>query len=80
MYKKALVVILVMCLWVGMGITDYSRVNEQKYPIFCIQSKSKDYHYVGLGYSYDIVVHPLTGKLEYEMYIFGEALYSNMTD
>ena len=57
---------------------DSSRVNNEERPVFCIEV-SED-HFVGLGYSYFIYPHPITGKLEYVHKILGFEVENNITN
>lgn len=64
-------------LWAAVIFVDYGRAVTGEYPIFCI---GNDGHYRGLGYSYDMYPHPVTGKVEYCFYLFGLEMESNFTN
>ena len=67
-------------IWITIYTIDYTAVIcEQNPPVFCIPNKN-GYHYSGLGYSYDIIVHPVTGEPEYVQYFLGVMIRSNMTN
>ena len=74
--------IIAICIIVFLIIlfyfTDLSRVNNEERPVFCIEV-SED-HFVGLGYSYFIYPHPITGKLEYVHKILGFEVENNITN
>ncbi len=74
--------IIAICIIVFLIIlfyfTDSSRVNNEERPVFCIEV-SED-HFVGLGYSYFIYPHPITGKLEYVHKILGFEVENNITN
>ena len=74
--------IIAICIIVFLIIlfyfTDSSRVNNEERPVFCIEV-SED-HFVGLGYSYFIYPHPITGKLEYVHKILGFEVANNITN
>ena len=74
--------IIAICIIVFLIIlfyfTDSSRVNNEERPVFCIEV-SED-HFVGIGYSYFIYPHPITGKLEYVHKILGFEVENNITN
>lgn len=74
--------IIAICIIVFLIIlfyfTDLSRVNNEKRPVFCIEVSEN--HFVGLGYSYFIYPHPITGKLEYVHKILGFEVVNNITN
>ncbi len=74
--------IITICIIVFLIIlfyfTDSSRVYNEERPVFCIEV-SED-HFMGLGYSYFIYPHPITGKLEYVHKILGFEVKNNITN
>ncbi|MBO4780790.1 MAG: hypothetical protein J5522_00200 [Lachnospiraceae bacterium] len=74
--------IIAICIIVFLIIlfyfTDLSRVNNEERPVFCIEVSEN--HFVGLGYSYFIYPHPITGKLEYVHKILGFEVENNITN
>ena len=74
--------IIAICIIVFLIIlfyfTDSSRVNNEERPVFCIEVSEN--HFVGLGYSYFIYPHPITGKLEYVHKILGFEVENNITN
>ena len=79
--KKIILIVLIslLCLWAGAGITDYVRVIHDKLPIFCLTDKEHSRYY-GLGYMYDAYNNPVTGNFEYAFYLFGKDIVSTFTD
>lgn len=76
--KKVIIATLsVILIWVAAFAVDYFRVIREKKPVFCIGNSNV---YSGLGYEYELIVHPITGKQEYVMYLFGEIIKSNVTN
>jgi len=69
-----IIVILIILFY----FIDSSKVNNEERPVFCIEV-SED-HFVGLGYSYFIYPHPITGKLEYVHKILGFEVENNITN
>lgn len=67
----------IVFLWAVIIFVDYGRVVKGDYPVFCINN---DGYYQGLGYSYDIYPHPITGKVEYCFYLFGQEIESTFTN
>ncbi len=62
-FKTAAAIIsAVVFLWVLIIFADYGRVVMGNQPFFRISSSGV---YQGLGYSYEIYPHPVTGKAEY---------------
>lgn len=72
------IVAAVLLLWFAAGFTDYAMAESGKAPVFCIEQK--DGVYVGLGYSYEMYPHLITGKNEYALYLFGNLIKSNFTN
>lgn len=80
MTKRKIIIMtvaIVLFLWAAVGLVDYGRAVNGNYPIFCINNNG---HYQGLGYSYDMYPHPITGKVEYSFYLFGCQMESNFTN
>ncbi len=68
-----------LCLWAGLGITDYVRVTHDKTPLFCLEDEAHARYY-GLGYMYDAYNNPVTGNFEYAFYIFGQMIVCTFTN
>ncbi|MCR5330819.1 MAG: hypothetical protein K6E62_06485 [Lachnospiraceae bacterium] len=82
MRKKRLImaVAIVLIIWFSLFITDFIRVaGMEKNPLFAF-TFSDESHYTGAGYSYDIYRHPITGRYEYALYLFGIPVTSNFTN
>jgi len=72
-------VVLILLIWCGIFAADWFCVTAlEKKPLFCIRTDSDIY--TGLGYSYEIIVHPITGKEEYCLTVFGRYASSNITN
>ena len=80
--KRTVIIILILLLiWGGIAAADRVAVDTLGHtPVFCIRSGKEKAHFTGLGYSYDAYVHPVTGKLEYCLYIFGKPVRSTFTN
>ena len=83
--KKKIIIIsilLVIIIWLTFFFVDSARVADEKEPLFCINvdEKGDGEHYVGLGYSFYVYQHPLTGKKEYSKSIFGIEISNNFTN
>ncbi len=75
------VLIAILFLWVSAFIADWVTVDRLNHtPIFCVDTMGDSHHYKGLGYSFDAYTHPITGKLEYCLRVFGIEIVSNFTD
>ncbi|MDE7194542.1 MAG: hypothetical protein K2O14_11315 [Oscillospiraceae bacterium] len=68
---------VIIFLYAAVVFVDYGRAVNGSYPIFCINNNG---HYQGLGYSYDMYPHPITGEVEYSFYLFGCQVESNFTN
>ncbi len=60
---------IILVLWIAAGITDFTLVGRGGKPVFCVETRSE--HYTGLGYSFDVTYHPMTGTNSHKMYILG---------
>lgn len=79
--RIACIVLVMLIFWITAGMVDLSRVDHQKYPIFCIETKNPHFfHYSGLGYSFDTVRHPVSGNIQYAFYFFGVEVKNNFTN
>ncbi len=79
MKKKAIIIILsTLTAWLSVFVVDYVRVLSEQSPIFCIEMQ--ECHYTGLGYAFDQYPHPITGKTEFVMYLFGKMAWNNVTN
>lgn len=75
------IILVILFIWIAMGVVDLSRVNNQKSPVFCIETKSpQSCHYSGLGYSFDTVQHLISGNIQYAFYLFGVEVKNNFTN
>lgn len=75
------ILFLLLFFWIIMGVIDFSRVNCQKTPIFCMETKQSQYcHYAGLGYSFDTVQNPFSKNVQYVFYLFGMEVNNNFTN
>lgn len=63
-----IVIGFILIAWLCIGLTDFIFVSQAKEPVFCVETKTN--HYTGLGYSFDIYHHPVTGELNCQAYIF----------
>ena len=70
-------VVGVIALWAAVFCTDCLRVLQEKTPVFCLRDGTA---YTGAGYSFEIARHPVTGRAEYALYIFGGYVGGNFTD
>ena len=65
--RKARILVFILLFfiaaWFTFFIVDTKRVSDEKEPLFCIETSEN--HFTGLGYSFDIYPHPITGKSEY---------------
>lgn len=95
MKKAAKIIIAAIITYIIIFITDFTLVLNEKNPVFCIIKETDlchkpDYTCIprpvtgklchGLGYTYEITPHPITGKREYTLFIFGQAVSSNVTN
>ena len=72
--------IFLLIAWFCFFVVDYcSVVFNGKPPIFCV-GDTTDSHYVGIGYSYDVYPHPITGKVEYQLSVLGSSIESTFTN
>lgn len=71
-------ILSVLLVWLCVGAVDYASVLKGRKPMFCIEIS--DGHYAGLGYSFDIITHPITGKNEYVFSLFGNTMESDITN
>jgi len=90
MKKKNLIfAIILVILWLGAGLLDFSRVKAFEKPLFCIGTELYDDggsgHYAGLGYSFDIEGNfmpedEFPGVTRYTYYILGHEVLSGIRD
>ncbi len=78
MKKFIIIFCCVIILCVLLCIVDYVMVQNDNNPIFCIEVS--DGHFIGLGYSFDIGNHPITGNQEYDFRIFGISIRCTITN
>lgn len=81
--KKVLIIIFaVLALWGCLLGFDWYRVtvSDAHTPVFSIRFNPEKHHYTGLGYSFDVYDHPVTGYSEYAFYLFGNLVTSTFTD
>ncbi len=80
MKKKTIIitVLSILIAWFAVLTVDYVSVIQEMAPIFCIETQ--DCHYTGLGYAFDRYPHPITGKMEFVMYLFGKMAWNNVTN
>lgn len=71
-------VVAVILIYFSVCIADFLLVVNGGNPLFCIKEAENNYN--GLGYSYVIYSHPITGKSEYAFYILGNLAQSTFTN
>ena len=71
-------VVAVILIYFSLGMTDFLLVINEGKPLFCVKDGESNYN--GLGYSYIIYDHPITGKSEYAFYILGNLVQSTFTN
>lgn len=76
--KAAVIVLSVIALWACLFAVDFIRVNSGNAPVFCVETDVGCYS--GLGYSYSVSPHLVTGKQEYELCILGCPVVSTFTN
>ena len=81
MRRKALKIIPgVLLLWIAVFTADWVAVScFDRAPIFCVRNDDGG-HYSGVGYSYDMYPHPISGEYQYCLYVFGVSTISTFTD
>lgn len=72
------VIFAAVFLWIAVFVVDNACVISSNLPVFSVQTEAG--HYVGLGYSFDIYSHPISGQTEQASYLFGFALYDTFTN
>ena len=65
-------------LWMFGFAVDYCSVKLQGEPVFC--SVQEEETYVCSGYSYRVYKHPVTGRNEYTLELFGEEVVCTITN
>ena len=78
-HKFINVIVCIVSVWLIMMCVDLFNVDALGNDPICVIETSTD-HYVGLGYSFDVIEHPVSGKLEYAFYLFGQPVKSNITN
>ena len=80
MKKKIIYGILaVVLVWGIVFAADFVTVSGlERRPVFCVQTKGS--HYVGLGYAYDAYPHPINGRWEYALTVFGDMVICTFTN
>ncbi|MBQ6039987.1 MAG: hypothetical protein K5705_16580 [Oscillospiraceae bacterium] len=79
--RAAIIVLMLLLIWGGMAAADRFAVDALSHtPVCCIRNRNENTHFTGLGYAYDVCTHPVTGKLEYALYIFGKPVKSTFTN
>ena len=80
MKRIFIIVGIVIFLWLAVFAVDCIAVAGFGCPpIFCVKN-TDEARYCGLGYSYVVSPHPVSGKTEYCMYIFGNEVRSTFTN
>lgn len=69
---------LILTIWLLMFFIDYKRVDDGKKTLFCVEKN--DANYYGAGYSYVMYRHPITGKMQYSLAVFGRHVKSTFTN
>jgi len=79
--RKALkTILIVLLLWLSIFFVDWFTVSCFDHaPIFCVKDDEWN-HYTGVGYSYDAYHHPINGRFEYCLYVFGIDIKSTFTN
>ena len=78
--KKLLLIILaIIIVWIAVFCIDYSRIVNDKKPVFCINNQSND-EYIGLGYKYIGGYNSISDNNEYVCYLFGFEIFNNLTN
>ena len=73
--------ILLVAIWLALFCTDiYAVVIKERAPVFCVETRKGKYHYVGLGYSYDVYSNPVGNEYQYALYVFGEMVICTYTN
>lgn len=81
--KSIKVLAVILILWLIIGITDRVCVANGNKPLFCLNKSSYSYKgndygtYYGLGYSFVIMQHPVSGDTEYCYSILGIEVYND---
>ncbi len=65
-------------LWMFCFGADYCSVNIQGKPVFC--TVQEDGIYACSGYSYRVYKHPVTGRNEFILEVFGEEVVCTLTN
>ena len=74
-------ILAVIAAYTAVFTTDRILISNEKPPIFCLKKENESGStYYGLGYSYEVCPHIITGKREYALYIFGQLVTSNFTN
>ncbi len=77
--RICIVIVVLLMLWAAAFATDYFRViTLGKRPVFCLETSENCYH--GLGWQVELCPHPITGKDEYCISLFGKYIESNITN
>ncbi len=80
-HKVLNVIVCIIAVWVLIWCYDMYRVDiKEDLPACCFETPKGSGHYVGAGYSFDIYDHPITGKQEFALYVFGNEIKSTFTD
>lgn len=89
--KILLAVAIIVCAWILIGMTDFSRVHSFERPIFCVLPSESGFDdggsgtYIGLGYSFEIKGNfmpedELPGVTEYTARICGIPVMGGIRD
>ena len=80
-HKVINVIVCAICVWLIMLCIDFYSVDSMgRNPICCMEMKNGSGHFVGLGYTFDIVENPASGNTEYVLYVFGQPVKDNFTN
>ena len=80
--KKAIIIIITaIAVYTAVFVTDRILILNEKSPVFCIEKENTSSNtYYGLGYSYEVCTHPVTGRKEHAMYLLGQLISSDITN
>ncbi len=76
--KASAVILIIVLLWVAAFSVDYISAAAGNKPVFCV--RTDETNYIGLGYSYLMYPHIITGKQEFALYFLGLEVKSTFTN
>ena len=80
-HKALNFIVCILAVWILIICYDMFRVDvNHDTPACAFETDKGSGHYVGAGYTFDIVENPVTGEAEYSFCLFGKEMKTTITN